>query len=88
MLPRDAGNHEIIWEKVHLAPMRGISWQLVEFSGKEDYMPILYHVLGSLSRAGKGSSCNKNVWLLILILIFHVLHMIPAFQFIYNLTET
>ena len=30
---------------VHLAPMRGISWQVVEFTGKKCYMPIPNQVL-------------------------------------------
>ena len=30
----DVGYHEIQWEKVQLALMRGISWHLVDFSGK------------------------------------------------------
>ena len=35
MLSIDVGDHEIILEKLHLAPvrMRGISWPVVEFTG-------------------------------------------------------
>ena len=30
----DVGDHDILLEKFHLAPMGGISWQVVEFTGK------------------------------------------------------